>query len=494
MPDMTLTCRTCGLDFVFPEELPLFECPACGTSHSRPKAKGAALDTLRRANEERAACDFVNAEQDYRRVLFDHPDEHEALWGVTLCKYGVEYVEDAKTHERKPVIHFLRRKPITEDADFRLACARAPESIRAQYEADADYVRRIQTNVMRSESACDPCEIFLCYKASLPGGDGHTRDFEHARELYFTLSMQGYKVFFAHESLKQAAGANYEAAIFHALHTARVMLVVCTNADYLNTPWVHSEWSRYLERVDNSEDCRLIPLLYDRCDPYTLPAAFITRGLQGLRMGELTSLDSLRQVLNRQLGRAVDVPRPAPAPQPAPVKAEPIKAEPVKAEPVKTGPVKTGLVKAEPVKTGPVKAEPVKTGPVKAEPVKTGPVKAEPVKAEPVKAEPAKAEPAKAEPAKAEPVKTEASSPAKAAPSKRPVWMALLTLVITAVLGLIFNHLCQSNNDLASILAFVAPLLFIFSFVFKRGKVWMTVLSCSMIPGVVAALLMYYVK
>ena len=72
--------------------------------------------------------------------------------------------------------------------------------------------------------------------------------------------------------------------------------------------------------------------------------------------------------------------------------------------------------------------------------------------------------------------------------------MAVLAFAVTAGLGLLFNHLCQISNDLASIFAFAAPLLFIFSFTFKRGRVWMTVLSCSMIPGVVAALLMYYVK
>ena len=479
----TLICRTCGLEFVFPEDSALHECPACGTAHSRPKAEGASLDVLRRANEQRASCDFVHAEQDFRRVLFDHPDEHEALWGLTLCKYGVEYVEDEKTHERKPVVHFLRRKPITEDADFRLACARAPEAVRAQYQADADYILKVQTGVLRAEAACDPCEIFLCYKASLPGGDGHTRDFDHARDLHFALSMRGYKVFFAHESLKQAAGSSYEAAIFHALHTAKVMLVVCTNADYLATPWVHSEWSRYLERVDAGEQCRLIPLLYDNCDPYSLPDAFITRGLQGLRMGELTSLDSLRQVLDKQLNRK--------PPEPVkPVPVEPPRQEVPKPEPVKSAPApqpKPEAPKPEP------KPEPVKPALQPKQPesqsAKTVTVNVKTESGVQTKVK----QIVDAAVSEGMTAATYASAKTAAAQkSKRPLGMAVVAFAITAVLGFAIQHLCQTGGLDASILVFAATLLLVFSFVFKRGKVWMTVLACSMIPGVVAALMTYY--
>lgn len=315
MADQILSCRVCGTDFRLPVGVAIRACPACGTSHSCPGAEGMIPDGLRRAHQQRAACDFVNAERSYRRVLEDHPDNAEALWGLTLCKFGVEYVEDEHTHERRPVVHFLRRTPITEDADYRLACQQAGEPERSQYEADGAYIRQIQQRVMQAQGSQKPWDVFLCYKASLPGSaepSAKTAEFAYARELYFRLSMEGYRVFFAHETLSNQAGANYEAQIFYALQSARVMLVVCANPAHLNTPWVHSEWARYLERVDaEAGACRLVPLLYDGCNPYALPEAFTTRSIQGLRMGEYASADSLRGVLSSMIRREAPVPENA---------------------------------------------------------------------------------------------------------------------------------------------------------------------------------------
>ena len=93
----------------------LWPCPGCSTPHSRPRATEKALADLHRAHQQRSACDFTNAAVNYQRVLNVHPDEAEALWGLALCKYGVEYVLDEKTNKHLPIIHFLNRRPFTED-------------------------------------------------------------------------------------------------------------------------------------------------------------------------------------------------------------------------------------------------------------------------------------------------------------------------------------------------------------------------------------------
>ena len=318
LPLTTVTCRICGTDFEIREGENRRDCPACGTEASRPKVQGEPLAALRRAHQQRAACDFVNAAQSYQNVLLNRPDEAGALWGLALCKYGVEYVEDEKTHRRYPVVHFMQRRPFTEDPDYRLACQNASAADRAQYAEDAAYISRIQQGVLDAQANQPPWDVFLCYKASIPGlGDSaaRTAEYAYAKELYFRLSMEGYRVFFAHETLSKVAGADYEAQIFYALHSARVMLVICANAAYLSTPWVHSEWSRFLDRVDDRDDCRLVPLLFDNCNPYALPEAFRTRRLQGLRMGEYASADNLRQVLAEQIRASAPAPSARPDPE-----------------------------------------------------------------------------------------------------------------------------------------------------------------------------------
>lgn len=315
---ITTLCRCCARQVVFFQDENLRECAACGMLNARPQSTGKTFDFLQRANQQRSSCDFTNAESSYQHVLQEHPTEHEALWGLALCRYGVEYIEDPKTQMLMPTCHFTRRKPLMEDSDYLLACENAPASVRLQYEADAQYIDTIQAGIRASARDCLPFDVFICHKATVPGTDMRPPDFEYARSLYYKLTQMGYQTFFAHETLQHVAGANYEARIYHALHTAKVMLVICTREDYLNTAWVRSEWSRYLERMDAEGNCVLVPLLYDGMAAHTLPKPFTHRNLEGLRMGELDSLEKLTSVLHTHIppkGKAVPQVRAKPQAQ-----------------------------------------------------------------------------------------------------------------------------------------------------------------------------------
>lgn len=302
MSEIVISCTCCGRQMVFPEECTLLECPACGTRNAKPRATGTELEILRRAVDQRLACDFHNAEKSYQHVLLEHPDEHEALWGCLLCHYGVEYVEDPHTRRRMPTVHTVRPKPLQEQADFRRACEFAPPEVRAQYELDAAYIDDAQASIRQMAASCQPYDVFICHKTTRTGSHDKTEDFHRATSLYHFLKDQGVRAFFAPESLQSAAGANYEAGIYHALQTAKVMLVVCSDADYLTSAWVRSEWSRFLEMMEVAPDKQLIPLLYDHFSPSRLPKEFLFRRLQGLDMAEITA----PQTLTRLLLAAVD--------------------------------------------------------------------------------------------------------------------------------------------------------------------------------------------
>lgn len=276
MSAISHNCRNCGVEFPFPLECATRACPACGAIHGRPRSEGDSMTWLCRANVERAANDFANAEKDYREALGRSPEQHEALWGLVMCKYGVELVEG------KPTIHFYRRRDILTDPDCVQAIALAPEEVSEQYQALAEYISGIQRGVVACQA--EPCDVFLCYKDSGAQPDTKAKEFYHAYQLYLDLQKHGYRVFFAHETLKNEAGAGYEAQIYHALYAAPVMLLICSDTAHLDSPWIHSEWSRYLGRINDGEHCRLIPMLYDQCNPYRLPREL--SGLQGIAVGE----------------------------------------------------------------------------------------------------------------------------------------------------------------------------------------------------------------
>ena len=78
-------------------------CDSCGTKQTLPKTDSEMLSNLfNRANNLRLKCEFDKAEQIYERIVQQDDSEAEAHWGIVLCKYGIEYVEDTKTHNRIP--------------------------------------------------------------------------------------------------------------------------------------------------------------------------------------------------------------------------------------------------------------------------------------------------------------------------------------------------------------------------------------------------------
>ena len=52
-----------------------------------------------RANTLRIKSEFDKAEKLYEKILQVKSDEAEAYWGLILCKYGIEYVEDPATFQ-----------------------------------------------------------------------------------------------------------------------------------------------------------------------------------------------------------------------------------------------------------------------------------------------------------------------------------------------------------------------------------------------------------
>ena len=117
-----IKCKMCGGDLAIEPGSTVAECEYCGSRQTVPSADNEKkLALLARANRLRAACEFDKAAGIYEAIVADFPEETESYWGLVLCKYGIEYVDDPATGKKVPTCHRSSFDSVMEDSDLEQA-------------------------------------------------------------------------------------------------------------------------------------------------------------------------------------------------------------------------------------------------------------------------------------------------------------------------------------------------------------------------------------
>lgn len=275
-----IECKSCGaaLPLISPDRT--VKCEYCGLEQSVPDTEVRTENLFEKANNQRRFQQFDEAMETYRSILKIQPNSSEAFWGLCQCRYGVEYVTDPSDGEVKPTCNRMHREMITEDVDYKEALANAGYFVQDYYRKIAEYLAGVQRTFFQLEKNARPYDIFICYKETNERG-GRTRDSIHAEVIYEELVKEGYRVFFSRRTLQDVSGEQYEGHIYRALSSARVMLLLASKAEYVESVWMKNEWSRYEYQMQQAPEKKLM-LLYRDFDPSVLPERLAK--LQGLDM------------------------------------------------------------------------------------------------------------------------------------------------------------------------------------------------------------------
>ena len=266
-------CKMCGGDLDIAEGITIAECEYCGTKQTIPDAADERLQNLfNRANMLRIKNEFDRAEKLYEKIIQEDPEQAEAYWGLLLCRYGIEYVDDSVTRKKVPTCHRASFESILSDEDYQSALEKADAQQCLLYEEQAKEISRIQKEILSLAQKEESYDVFICYKETDSNGK-RTQDSVIANDIYHQLTLGGFKVFYAAITLEGKLGSAYESIIFTALNSAKVMLVVGTKPEYFNAVWVKNEWSRYLKIMQKDHSKLLIPCYRDM-DAYELPEEF----------------------------------------------------------------------------------------------------------------------------------------------------------------------------------------------------------------------------
>ena len=266
-------CKMCGGTIEFNQGDTVGVCDSCGTKQTLPNVNDDAISSLyNRANTLRMKSEFDRAEELYNKIIASDETQAEAYWGIILCKFGIEYVEDPKTFKRVPTCHRTSFDAITADEDFKLAVKYGDAEQKKLYRAEAKAIDAIQKDILNIAKNEKPFDIFICYKETDESGK-RTQDSVIANEIYHQLTQDGFKVFYAAITLEDKLGQEYEPYIFAALNSAKVMLVIGSRPEYFTAVWVKNEWSRFLKLMKKDRSKLLIPC-YKDMDAYELPDDF----------------------------------------------------------------------------------------------------------------------------------------------------------------------------------------------------------------------------
>ena len=248
-------------------------CPYCRTEFFKETTlpDELVLD-LHSANRERSLQRFEDALNEYDRIISSYPDCFDAYWGATLSDYGIQYEKDYDGR-MIPTVHRYSEVPVFENSYYQNAekyCKN--ENEKERIEKSATEIEKIRAEIKKTVGTQQPYDIFLCYKESPADGKTlYTPEFKWASNLYIDLTSLGYRVFFAKESLPASKG-DYEAHIFPALKSAKLMLILTSSIEHVNSVWVKNEWSRFLRfSKENPSEGKRFKVIYSGIKPEMLP-------------------------------------------------------------------------------------------------------------------------------------------------------------------------------------------------------------------------------
>ncbi len=301
-----IKCKMCGGDMEISADKTFGTCEYCGSVMTLPKVsdeqRAAAFN---RGNHFRRTGEFDKALSVYERIVAEDDSDAEAHWCCALCRFGIEYVEDPATFEWLPTCHRASFDSFLEDVDYLAAVEHSDGITRRQYQKDAAKIAEVQRGILATSQNEEPFDVFICYKESDENGQ-RTKDSILAQEIYYQLTEQGRRVFFARITLEDKGGAQYEPYIFAALNSAKVMIAVGTKPEHFGAVWVKNEWSRFLSLMKKDRSKLLLPCYRDM-DPYDLPEALSV--LQSYDMSKIGFIQDLIRGINKVLDAAE--PKPA---------------------------------------------------------------------------------------------------------------------------------------------------------------------------------------
>ena len=144
-----LKCKMCGGDLNVTADEKIIECEFCGTTQTIPDGNDEKKTNLfNRANRLSIANEFDKAAGIYESIIAEFPNEAESYWGLCLCKFGIEYVDDPKTAKKIPTCHRTSFESIFDDENYKTAVEKSDVIAQGVYKEEAEIIDKLQKDIL----------------------------------------------------------------------------------------------------------------------------------------------------------------------------------------------------------------------------------------------------------------------------------------------------------------------------------------------------------
>lgn len=263
---LMFTCPSCG-SVEYRKEGRMLKCQHCGNLYRDNLMDDPIYVNLQYAVNKRQEANFDEARRKYESLIAQNKgkaDLEEVYWGHFLCEqYVIFYQNDAG--ESIPSFWNINDEPCTSSQSFKKALELGKKSGNADnYQKLAERIQEYKQKYKRVQKEFpDGYQVFICFKNS------GTTDANLGYKLYNEFSRK-YNIFFSCESLNTISGNDYEPYIYHALKTAKVMIVLCSDKQNLESKWVYNEWWRFWN-FSKGTDKTIIPIFRHGFNASSLP-------------------------------------------------------------------------------------------------------------------------------------------------------------------------------------------------------------------------------
>ena len=256
-------CKNCGgVMQATTNENGVLNCEYCGSIFTIPKkdSNSEVLYFLRIGEHNLDTCRFDEAYTAFEKASQLNINESEAYWGMALAEFKVQYIKDVVNNRLQPICHEFNDKEFQANKNYLKALKCAGAEQKSEYFSKAQDIDYIREEFLKLQQSGLDYDCFICVKVSQTGVEqadiskkNWTNDAYNADSIYDLLKRHDFRPFFSEREIKGRSGANYEAMILYALYTAETMLVVCSDEEYLRTPWVKNEYTRFKSLIKNEE-------------------------------------------------------------------------------------------------------------------------------------------------------------------------------------------------------------------------------------------------